>query len=195
MHTCTRLDRKPISESSPACLASAYTVYVYTLLSALRKRHVKKLRQAKRGAGRKKTTRPRRKRGGATYTRVWQRIVPPREARENGGFLSSPPVDRGRWGRPTQNSALGLSLNRIGPSLILRVGLSLNLRGWVYLASARSHVPNNLFGSDLGIGNNGWNPPPIEHTLLLPVRVPACGGRVKSEWCTRSGRPYLVRTA
>ena len=59
----------------------------YTLLSALRKRHVKKLRQAKRGAGRKKTTRPRRKRGGATYTRVWQRIVPPREARENGGFF------------------------------------------------------------------------------------------------------------
>ena len=48
--------------------------------------------------------------------------------------------------------------------------------GGVYLASARSHVPNNLFGSDLGIGNNGWNPPPIEHTLLLPVRVPACGG-------------------
>ena len=64
-----------------------------------------------------------------------------------------------------------------------------------FVASTRSRLPNNLFGSDLGIGNNGWNPPPIEHTLLLPVRVPACGGRVKSEWCTRSGRPYLVRTA
>ena len=42
------------------------------------------------------------------------------------------------------------------------VGLSLNLRGRVYLASTRSRVPNNLFGSDLGIGNNGRNPPPIE---------------------------------
>ena len=34
--------------------------------------------------------------------------------------------------------------------------------GRVYLASTRSRVPNNLFGSDLGIGNNGRNPPPIE---------------------------------
>ena len=29
------------------------------------------------------------------------------------------------------------------------VGFSLNLRGLVYLASTRSRVPNNLFGSDL----------------------------------------------
>ena len=32
---------------------------------------------------------------------------------------------------------------------IHRVGLSTNIRGRVYLASTRSHVPNNLFGSDL----------------------------------------------
>ena len=43
-----------------------------------------------------------------------------------------------------------------------RVGSHGNLRGRVYLASARSHVPNNLFGSDLGMRDNGWNPPPIE---------------------------------
>ena len=38
-----------------------------------------------------------------------------------------------------------------------RVGSHGNLRGRVYLASARSHVPNNLFGSDLGMRDNGWN--------------------------------------
>ena len=61
--------------------------------------------------------------------------------------------------RPRLNKLVGLSL--------ILVGLSTNIRGWVYLAfygpgvylaSTRSRVPNNLFGSD----NNGWNPPPIE---------------------------------
>ena len=65
--------------------------------------------------------------------------------------------------RPRLNKLVGLSL--------ILVGLSTNIRGWVYLAfygpgvylaSTRSRVPNNLFGSDLGIGNNGRNPPPIE---------------------------------
>ena len=58
------------------------------------------------------------------------------------------------YGLRFSSSEVGLSLNR--------VGLSTNIRDRVYLASTRSRVPNNLFGSDLGIGNNGRNPPPIE---------------------------------
>ena len=54
--------------------------------------------------------------------------------------------------RPRLNKLVGLSL--------ILVGLSTNIRGWVYLAfygpgvylaSTRSRVPNNLFGLDLGI--------------------------------------------
>ena len=36
-----------------------------------------------------------------------------------------------------------------------------------FVAKHFALVFNNLFGSDLGIGNNGWNPPPIEQGLGL----------------------------
>ena len=63
--------------------------------------------------------------------------------------------------RDAEATGIGLSLNRVGLSTN-SVGLSTKIRDRVYLASTRSRLPNNLFGSDLGIGNNGRNPPPIE---------------------------------
>ena len=64
------------------------------------------------------------------------------------------------YGLRFSSSEVGLSLNRVGLSTIIR--------DRVYLASTRSRSPNNLFGSDLGIGNNGRNPPPIEQRAAHP---------------------------
>ena len=88
------------------------------------------------------------------------------------------------------SSEVGLSLNRVGLSTIIR--------DRVYLASTRSRLPNNLFGTDLGIGNNGRNgatgsiAPRIDNSCYYWSSPP----RVWGERCpTETVAPTLPSTA